>query len=357
MAVEMKPMRLGRGRAIAPLIGLLMISLPAASSQAQAHSQATDFYKGRTVTVIVGASAGGGMDLFARYVARHLGSHLPGNPTVVVQNMPGAGSKVAAKNIYAVAPKDGTVMGTVLPGALMEPIRVEAARRDYDPLRFNYIGNGNAEALATVIRNDAPAKSIAEMFTKEVIIGTPGGGSSVHESAMAAKNILGWKIKVVTGYPGVKEVALAMEKGEVQGMVGLAFTTVRQFWKDYVTGAGGVKVISQDNLAGHPELNKAGVPRSIEAARSEADRQALEVYQQQAVLVRVYVMPPGVPAERVEIMRKAFLETIRSAEFQTEVEKAGTEAVPQSGADVAAVIARMYTTPPEIIARIGKAME
>ena len=318
---------------------------------------AQDFYKGRTVTLIAGASAGGGIDLFARYLQRHLGKYIPGNPAVVVTNIPGAGSKVAAKNIYAIAPKDGTVMGTVLPGALMEPIRIEAARRDYDPLKFNYIGNGNAEALATILRTDAPATTLAEMFTREVIIGTPGGGSSVHESAMVSKNILGTKIKIVTGYPGVKEVALAMEKGEVQGMVGLAFTTVRQFWKDYVSGAGGVKVIAQDNLAGHPELDKAGIPLSVTAARSEADRLALEVYQAQAVLVRVYVMPPGVPADRVEIMRKAFLDAIRSPEFQAEVEKAGTEAVPESGADVAAVIARMYATPPAIIARIAKAIE
>ena len=340
------------------LVSCLLATLTVVACQpAQAQSPATDFYKGRTVTLIAGASAGGGIDLFARYLQRHLGRHIPGNPAVVVTNIPGAGSKVAARNIYAIAPKDGTVMGTVLPGALMEPIRTEAARRDYDPQKFNYIGNGNAEALATILRTDAPAKSLAEMFTREVIIGTPGGGSSVHESAMVSKNILGTHIKVVTGYPGVKEVALAMEKGEVQGMVGLAFTTVRQFWKDYVGGTGGVKVISQDNLAGHPELNKAGIPLSISAARSDADRMAIEVYQAQAVLVRVYVMPPGVPAERVEIMRRAFLDAIRSPEFQAEVEKAGTEAVPESGADVAAVIAKMYATPPEIIARIANAME
>ena len=335
----------------------IMAAFAGLPAYGQSSTGPQDFYRGKTVTLIAGASAGGGIDLFARYLARHLGHYLPGNPNVVVQNMPGAGSKVAARHIFALAAKDGTVMGTVLPGALMEPIRIEAARRDYDPLRFNYIGNGNAEALSTVIRADAPVKSLADMFTTELIIGTPGGGSSVHESAMISKNILGTRIKVVTGYPGVKEVGLAMEKGEVQGMIGLAFTTIRQFYKDYLTGAGGYRVIAQDNPGGHPELNNAAIPLSMSAAKTEADRIAMEVYQTTAVLVRVYVMPPGVPADCVQTMRKAFLDAIRSPEFQSDVDKAGTEAVPESGEQVAAVITRMYATPPDIIARIAKAIE
>ena len=325
-----------------------------------AHAQpgaADDFYKGRTITIIAGASAGGGIDLFARQLARYMVKHIPGHPQAVVTNLPGAGSKVAAKNIYAVAARDGTVMGTVLPGALMEPIRIEAAKRDYDPLRFNYIGNGNAEALATIVRTDSGIASLDDLFARELIAGTPGGGSSVHESTMVSKNILGTRLKIVTGYPGVREVALSMEKGEVQGMVGLAFTTIRQLFPGYLTGAKGFKVIAQDNLAGHPELNAAGIPHSIARARTPADREALEFYQAQAVLVCVYVMPPDVPADRVGVMRKAFMEAIQSKEFQDEVAKSNSEAVPQPGEEIQALIARMYASPPELVARVAAATQ
>ena len=343
-------------RAGSAAIGAALAAAAVTGAPAAAQD-AGSFYKGRTVTVIVGASAGGGMDLFARQLARHLGKSIPGSPTVVVANVPGAGSKVAARNIYAVAPKDGTVMGTVLPGALMEPVRIEAAKRDYDPTRFNYIGNGNTEALATVVRTDAAVKTLDDMFTTELVAGTPGGGSSVHESTMVSKNILGTRLKVVTGYPGVREVGLAMEKGEVQAMVGLAYATIRQFFPEHIAGSKGFKVIAQDNLEGHPALNAAGVPLSVSRARSEADRKAMELYQAQAVLVRVYVMPPGVPADRVEVMRKAFMDTIKSREFQDELAKAGTEAEPRPGAEIEALIARMYASPPELIARLAAAMQ
>jgi hypothetical protein len=237
----------------------------------------------------------------------------------------------------------------------MEPIRVEAAKRDYDPLVFNYLGNGNAEALSTVVRTDSGITSIDDLFARELIAGTPGGGSSVHESTLVAKNLLGMKLKVVTGYPGVKEVGLAMDRGEVQGILGLAYTTVRQFFPEHLTGAKGFKVIAQDNLAGHPMLNKAGIPSSASRAKTAEDRAAVEFYQAQAVLVRVYLMPPGVPAERVTAMRRAFLDTINSKDFQQELEKSNAEAIPQPGEEVEALIRRMYAAPPELVARVAAA--
>ena len=325
-----------------------------------AHAQATvaELYKDKTVTIIVGVSAGAGVDLFARILARHFGAYLPGHPKFVVTNIVGAGSKIAAKTLYSIAPKDGTTIGTVLSGALMEPLRSEAIRKDYDPTRFNYIGNGTTEALVTVVRTDGPVQSLQDMFVKELVIGTPGGGSSVHETAMIYKNLLGAKLRIVTGYPGVREVGLAVEKGEVQGMMGMPFSTARKFFPGYLTGAQGFKVIAQDDPNGHDELNRAGVPLSITAAKPGPDRDALELYQAQAVLLRVYLMPPGVPADRVEAMRKGFLEVVRSPEFQADFEKAnGDPAKPESGEDVLELITKLYASPPELIARIAKAVE
>jgi tripartite-type tricarboxylate transporter receptor subunit TctC len=334
-----------------------LVLLAAAAAPAAAQDAVANFYKGKTLNIVVSVSPGGGIDTFARLMARRIVEHIPGNPQIVVTNMPGAGTKVAAKYLFRVAAKDGTVMGTVLPGALLEPTRIPVSKRDYDPVHFNYIGNGNVEALSTVVRTDAPVKSLDDMYKTELVAGTPGGGSSVHESTMIVKNVLGAKLKVVTGYPGVNQVRLAMQKGEVQGMVGLAFSTVRQFFDDYIGGSKGFKVIAQDNIGGHPILNKAGVPYSISKAKNEADRALIELYQTQASLVRVYIMPPGVPKDRVAAMRKAFIDTIKSKEFQADITKAKAEAIPQTGEEIEALIKKMYASPPELLERLGKAVQ
>jgi len=337
--------------------------IAAASAQtptAQAEGQGTvaEFYKDKTITIIIGVSAGAGVDFFARLLARHFGNHLPGNPKFVATNMAGAGSKIAAKHLYSIAPKDGTTIGTVLSGALMEPLRFEAIRKDYDPTRFNYIGNGTTEALVTVVRSDSPVNSLEDMFEKELVVGTPGGGSSVHETALVYKNLLGAQLRIDTGYPGVREVGLAVEKGEVQGMMGMPFSTARRFFPGYLTGAQGFKIIAQDDPKGHAELNAAGVPLSISAAKPGPDRDALEFYQAQAILLRVYFMPPGVPADRVEAMRKGYLEVVRSPEFQADFIKSTSDpAMPESGEDVVRLITKLYSSPPELVARIAKAVE
>lgn len=341
-----------RAAAFAVLMPALIHAAPAAAQDA-----AADFYKGKTLTIVVSVSPGGGIDTFARLLARRMSSHIPGSPQIIVTNMPGAGTKVAAKYLYRVAAKDGTVIGTVLPGALLEPTRIPVDKRDYDPVKFNYIGNGNVEALVTVVRTDAPVKSLDDLFRIELTAGTPGGGSSVHETTMIAKNVLGAKVKVVTGYPGVNQVRLAMEKGEVQGILGLAFSTARQFFPDYTGGSQGFKVIAQDNVGGHPILNKAGVPLTLSKAKNAADRELVELYQTQAGLVRVYIMPPEVPKDRVQVMRKAFLATVRSKEFQEDVEKAKSEAIPQSGEEIEALIKKMYNSSPELLERLGKAVQ
>lgn len=335
----------------------LLAALCPAAAPAAAQDAVANFYKGKTLTIVVSVPTGGGIDMFARILARHMAGRIPGNPQMIINNMPGAGTKVAAKYLYTVAVKDGTVLGTVLPGALLEPTRIPVSKRDYDPERFNYIGNGNVEALVTVVRTDAPVKSIDDMYTKELIAGTPGGGSSVHESTLVIKNVLGAKLKVVTGYSGVNQVRLAMQRGEVQGIVGLAFSTARQYFEDYVGGSKGFKVIAQDNIGGHPILNKAGVPYSLSKAKTPADRALIELYQTQAGLVRVYIMPPGVPKDRVVAMRKAFIEAVKSPEFQADITKAKAEAIPQTGEEIEALIKKMYASPPELLERLGKAVQ
>lgn len=317
------------------------------------------FYKGKTITMNVGASVGGGVDLFARLVARHLGKYIPGQPTIVVQNMPGAGSLVAAKHLYTLAPKDGTVMASVLPGAIFDPLfnpQPGDSKDKYDPTKFSFIGNGNAESLVCLSRNDSPIHTNEDMYEKEFIVGTPGGGSLVHVYTTVLKTLLNAKLKIVTGYPGTKEIVLAVQNGEVQGVCGFSYSSAKLQFPGAIEGKDGFKIIAQVGSVGYPELDRAKIPLTIDSAKDKDTREALEVFYSQGMYVRAFMMPPGVPKDRVEALRKAFLEAIRSDALQEEAAKMMTDAEPNSGQDMETMVAKVYSAPTPVIERIKKAM-
>lgn len=348
----------GLVRACAPAAFAASIAL-AVPQSAQAQEAAADFYKGKTITLVVGASAGGGVDLFARLVGRHLGKFVPGLSTIVVQNMPGAGSLVAARHLYSIAPKDGTHIASVLPGAFFDPLfnpQPGDSRDKYDPTKFNFIGNGNAESLVCLARKDSGIDKLEDMFQKEFIVGTPGGGSLVHVYTTVLKNLLNAKLKIVTGYPGTKEIVLAVQRGEVQGVCGFSYSSAKLQFPDALQGKGDFKIIAQVGSTGYPELDKAGIPLTINAARDPDTRAALEVFYSQGMYVRAFMMPPGVPQDRVEFIRKAFIEAIRSDALQEEAAKMMTDADPNTGAEMEAMVRQVYAAPPKVIERIRNAM-
>jgi tripartite-type tricarboxylate transporter receptor subunit TctC len=339
------------------LIGLATLTASIAAP-AQAQS-ANEFYKGKTLTIVVGASAGGGVDLFARLVGRHIGKFIPGNPTVVVQNMPGAGSLTAARHTYTIAPKDGTHMASVLPGAFFDPLfnpQPGDSKDKYDPTKFNFIGNGNAEALVCLARKDSPIQKNEDMYEKEFIVGTPGGGSLVHVYTTVLKNLLNAKLRIVTGYPGTKEIVLAIQNKEVQGVCGFAWSSAKLHFPDALEGKGDYRIIAQVGAIGNPELDKAKIPLTINSAKDAQTREALEIFYSQGLYVRAFMMPPGVPQDRVMLMRKAFMEAIRSPALQEEAAKLMTEADPNTGEDMEAMVNKVFAASPEAIARIRKAM-
>jgi tripartite-type tricarboxylate transporter receptor subunit TctC len=344
----------------ARLAGVMSTALVAAILAAPAQAQNSgDFYKGKTMTIVVGASTGGGVDLFARLVARHLGKHIPGGPSVIVQNMPGAGSLVAAKYLYTIAPKDGTQMASVLPGAFFDPLfnpQPGDSTDKYDPTKFNFIGNGNAESLVCLARTDSPIQKNDDMYEKEFIVGTPGGGSLVHVYTTVLKNLLGAKLKIVTGYPGTKEIVLAVQNGEVQGVCGFAYSSAKLQFPDALEGKNKFRIIAQVGSVGSPELDAAHIPLTIDSAKDKATRDALEIFYSQGLYVRAFMMPPGAPKDRVDLVRKSFMETIHSPELQEEAAKMMTEAEPNSGEDMEAMVKKVYAGSPEIIERIKKAM-
>lgn len=336
--------------------GTIVSALLAAAATTSAVAQdSADFFKGKTITIVIGSTAAGGVDVYGRLLARHLGRHIPGNPNVVPQNMPGAGSIVTANHIYSAAPKDGTHIGTVLSGAIFDPLVAEGPRR-YDPTRFQYVGNANSETGVCVVRADAPAKSFADTFKTEIIVGGTGPGSALTVSPVFLKNIFDAKIRLVSGYPGSREISLAVEKGELHGICGLNWTSARQQYRDILTGGGPFRVILQEDVEAMPEVAKIGVPLVTSFAKTEEDRHVLAVYYGQGPINRPFMVPPETPAERVAVLRTAFMAAIRDPSLIAEAARGGLDIGATPGEEVQAVVSRLYATPAPVVARLKQAM-
>lgn len=333
---------------------VVMVIAAFVTSPAMAQDAIADFYRGKTVTIAAGSSAGGGLDTYGRLVGRHLGRFIPGNPTVIVQNMPGAGSLTAARHLYSVAPKDGTHIATVLPSALLESLIGSTDRKVYDPTKFNYLGNANSETLVCITRRDAPVKKFADVFEKELIVGSTGPGSTLQEGPAVTKNLLGAKINIVAGYKGSREVSLAVLKNEIHGVCGLAWSSAKQQYQDMFEPNGVVQVLVQEDTKTHPELT-GKAPLTMDFAKTPEQRAVLEIFYSQAVFTRPFILPPDVPKERVAALRKAFMDTMKSPELQADARKQQTEADASPGEDVAALIEKIYATPPDIVEQLKKA--
>ena len=246
------------------------------SCGAPSHAQdaVADFYRGKQVDIIVGSSAGGGYDTYARLISRHFGEHMPGNPEIVVQNMPGAGSSKAAGYVYSVAPKDGTVMAAVFPGVLLDPL-IGDVQVQYDPNKFSYVGNANADVYICFLRSDAPAKTMQDTFSHEVILGASNAGGTTRDLPAMLNNMVGTKFRIVTGYAGSKEITLAIERNEVNGACGIGWTGLPTMHPDWFSKKL-MNVIVQVDIKGHPDLNKLGVPLAAQFAKTDEDRQVIE---------------------------------------------------------------------------------
>ena len=334
------------------LAGLASI---AALAPAQAQDAVASFYKGRTVTIVVGSSPGGGYDLYGRLIARFMGRHIPGNPTVVVQNMPGAASNVAAAHIYNVAPKDGTAIGAIFMGAVVDPLFGDVKRATHDTSKFNYIGNANSDAYVCLVRTDAPVKTMADVFEHEIIMGASAEGASTRDFPTLLKNILGAKFKVVAGYPGTREINLALEKGEVQGGCGETWSSVAATYPAWFRDKL-VKPLVQESNVGYPELDKMGVPLTKDFAKTPEQRQILELVYTQTTFGRPYVVAPGVPPERVEALRKAFMETMNDPDLVAEAKRINVDIGAISGEELQKLIAKVYATPSDIVEKAKAAM-
>jgi tripartite-type tricarboxylate transporter receptor subunit TctC len=320
--------------------------LTTASARADAVSE---FYKGKDLRVIISSTVGGGYDLYARTISRHLGRHIPGNPTVVPQNMPGAGGIAAANHIYSVAPKDGSVIAAIQNTVPFEPF-FENKQALFDATKLNWLGTPTTEAGMYIVYHTSKIKNLHDAQTVEMIAGGAGAASTPAFYGRIFNQIFHLKAKLVTGYPGQNEILLAMENGEVEAMPSPFWSSLkvaRPKW--YPDGT--VRVLFQYGAKPHPELK--GVPFALDLLDNAADKILLTAASAPLGLGRPYAAPPGLPAERLAALRDGMMATFKDPEFITDCDKQHLEcADPKSGAELLDFIKKAYSIPDDIRKRL-----
>lgn len=328
---------------------LLPLALLFVSAFPFAASRADDFYRGKQITILVGFSAGGTYDATARLFARHLGRHLAGNPTVIVQNMPGAGSMVATMNLFHTAPKDGTTLGVIGGGTVIEPL-LGNPQAKYDARQFAWIGGRSRDDFLCVVWHTVPVNSIADATTRQVVVGATGPGSRTQTYPQALNDLAGTKFKIVSGYPGGNEITLALQKGEVEGYCGWAVGSIRQRAPQWLTD-GTLKVLVQFT-AGKPDLPNA--PVATDLAKTKEGREAIQILSADSVLAWPLMAPPGLPADRVRELRTTFNAMMADPALLADAKKANLDVDRVSGAEMQALIDRLYAAPAPVLDLVRK---
>ena len=337
-----------------PLASLLFI-VAMTSQPAGAQDAVADFYRGKQVTIVVGSTPGGGYDLYGRLLSRYIGKYIPGNPNVVVQNMPGAAGNTSAAYVANIAAKDGTIIGAPQAGSLVDQlISMNAAQIKHDARKLNYLGSANSEVFTCIVRDDAPVKTFDEIFSKEIILGSSGG--TTRDMPMAMKNLLGAKIRFVNGYGGTREVGLAMDSGEVQGLCGMGWTSIQSQRPDWFEKKF-VRVLVQESVKGDPDLVRQNVPVVFSHAKNSEQRQMFELLYSQGIFTRPYFVAPEVPKERVEALRTAFSRALADPAAIADAERQRLVITAINGADLEGLVQKLYAIPEPIIARLRAAMD
>jgi tripartite-type tricarboxylate transporter receptor subunit TctC len=330
-----------------PLTALAAASIALCSASVAQAQNAETFFKGKTITIYIGFSAGGTYDLFGRLVQRHLGKHIPGNPTVISQNMPGAGSFIAANYLYRVAPKDGTAIGIATQTiAIEEALKTQGVQ--YKANEFNWLGRATSNVEITVGWHKAKVQKIEDALTNEMTIATTGSGSPSEGYHKMLNGTIGTKFKLVGPYPGSTDGLLAMERGETDG----AFTswntlnTAKHSWIEEKKA----NVIVQYALERLDDLKD--VPTMVELAKKPEDKAMFAFYTSGGEVGRAFFAPPGVPADRVAVLRKAFTETLKDPELLAEVEKAKLDFHPADGERLQKIVADTASVSPDVVKRM-----
>src|SRR3954470_19334277 len=344
-----------RGRIRVVRLSLLAVSLGLLlTAEAKSADDPRPFYQGKTLQIVVGFDAGGGYDAYARLIGRTLSKHIPGNPTIVVQNKPGAGSRVAANWLYNVAPRDGTVIGSVVQSTPLDQIFQEQGVA-YDATKFNWIGNPIVDNLVSITSRQSGLDSLDIVRSRGgLICGSSGAGPTV-TFANAIGKLLSSDVRVVAGYPGVAAVTLAMQRNEVNCNAGQAWSSMKATMAQLMR-EGQLNVIVQWGTASDPEISSVAgrdVPLILDYARSDSDRNALRLLASTSPLSRPLLAPPGLPPERVEVLRQAFDKTMSDPAFLDDAKRTGMDIKPISGAAMQTLVdGVVHSSPADIAAAL-----
>ena len=334
-----------RSIVFAAAVGGLLISSPG-------HAQSVeDFYRGKTINLVIGYSVGGGYDLYGRLVSRHISKHIPGRPAIVPQNMTGAGSLRAAQYIYSVAPKDGTVFGTFGRTIATTPLLTPASA-PFDGTKFTWLGSVSNEVSSCVTWHTSPVKTWSDILKTEVAFGGEGPGADPDVYALLYKNVFGARIKLVTGYHGTNDTTLAMERGEVDGLCGLSWSTLKARHLDWMKEKK-INIIIQAALRKQPELTN--VPLASELTQDREKQQILKLFLASQETARPFAAPPDLPADRKVALIAAFDATMKDPEFLAEAAKLNMDVNPLNAKGVDDILAELYATPKAVLERAAQA--
>jgi tripartite-type tricarboxylate transporter receptor subunit TctC len=336
------------------LVTVLSAVLILACSPHTALAQSPEaFYKGNRVTINIGYTPGGIYDIYARAVARHLGKHIPGRPTIVPVNMPGAGSMKAANYVYALAPKDGTHIAVFARGIAMQPL-IDDAGVQFDATKLNWLGSPYSEVSVVFSWHTKPFKTFADLKAREMVVPATGTGADSAIFPYVMNSVLGTKFKVVSGYPGAAETLLSVERGETDGSASTSWGNFSTAKADWIRDKK-VNIILQLALKKQPTLGD--LPLIMDLAANEEDRKVLELIFVRQSMSYPFVTSPGVPAERLAALRRAFETTLKDPEFLADAKQQKLDIDPVSGDEIQELVRNVYASPPEVIARARAAIK
>jgi len=315
---------------------------------------AADYYAGKTITFIVGTDTGGGFSIYARAIAKHLPRYIPGNPMIVIRNMPGAGGAVASTWLYQNASRDGTVIGSVSPNAILAKLLGES-RAGYEPEKFNYLVGAERSTRLCVTFHRSRVRTLKDALSHDSIIGATTVGSPTREYAAIMRRTLGARFEIVSGYKGPADLFVAMERGEIDGVCGIDWSALKAQQPDWLR-EGKLNLLVQGALTPHPEL--LGVPTPWAYIKDDTDRKAVELMVEfQQTFGRTYMAPPGVPAELVHILRAAFTAVLRDPDFLVEAGNLRIDVTPQAGEEIQRIVEALRAAPRQVVERLKQIVE
>jgi tripartite-type tricarboxylate transporter receptor subunit TctC len=319
-------------------------------------ARAADFYAGKTIDLVVSNAPGGGFDIYARTIARHMSRHIPGQPVIVVKNMPGAGGARAGYHVNTVVPADGMTIGAIMPGTVMAPLLDDKPDTSFDPSKVLYVGTANSGTYICVTLDHSKVKTLDQALSQKAVMGGVAAGNSINDIANLVKRTTGAQINLISGYKGTLEVTLAIERKELDGTCGWNWSSAKSQKPEWVRGKK-LNYLAQISLQPNAELTQLGAPEIWPYIKDAEDRKVAELVVSQQSFERPYFMAHGTPPELVSILRTAFDATMSDPQFLADAQKTGVDVSPLPGARVQALVEKLYSTPKDIVERAKQAIK